>query len=307
MTEQKVWDVIVTGAGPSGLTVGIYTARARREVLILERLAPGGLINLTEMVENYPGFEKGIKGHELAQAMENQATRLGTKIERALVEKVELSDSLKIVHAESKVYRAKTLVVASGTNPKRLKVSGELKFMGRGVSTCAICDGPFFRDKVVGIIGGGDSAAQEAIYLARLANEVHLVHRRDQLRAVKEIQEKAFAMQNIKFHWNRVVVSIDGDEKVKSVILKDAQTGETERLELDGLFIYIGLVPNTEFLAGLPIATDDQGFVITNENMETNIPGIYAVGDVRSKKLRQVSTAVGDGAIAAFDLEKYLG
>lgn len=307
MEEQKVWDIIVAGAGPSGMTVGIYAARAKREVLILERLAPGGLMNLTDMIENYPGFNEGIRGHELATAMESQAKKLGAKFERASIEKIELADDLKIVHADSNAYHAKTLVIASGTSPKRLNVPGELKYMGRGVSTCAICDGPFFKGQVVGVVGGGDSAVQEAVYLARLAKEVHLIHRRDQLRAVKELQEKACTTPNIKFHWNRVPVSIDGDEKLKGVVLRDTITGETERLELNGLFIYVGLVPNTEFLAGLPIATNDAGFVLTNENMETNMPGVYAVGDVRAKKLRQVSTAVGDGAVAAFDLEKYLG
>lgn len=307
MSEKKVWDIVVVGAGPSGMTVGIYAARAKREVLILERFAPGGLLNLTDLIENYPGFSEPIKGHELATAMESQAKKLGAKFELANVEKIELADDLKIVYSDSKVYHAKTLVIASGTSPKRLNVPGELKYIGHGVSTCAVCDGPFFKGQIVGVVGGGDSAVQEAIYLARLAKEVHLIHRRDQLRATKILQEKACATPNIKFHWNRVVVSIDGNERLKSVILRDTTTGETERLELDGLFIYIGLVPNTDFLTGLPIATNDAGFILTNEKMETSVPSIYAVGDVRAKQLRQISTAVGDGATAAFDLEKYLG
>ncbi|HDH97366.1 MAG TPA: thioredoxin-disulfide reductase, partial [Proteobacteria bacterium] len=228
-------------------------------------------------------------------------------VEHATVEKVESDGDLKSVHTDKGSYRAKTVVIASGTQPRRLNVPGESKLFGRGVSTCATCDGPFFRNRVVGVVGGGDSAVQESIYLSRFAKEVHIIHRRDQLRAVKDLQEKAFSIESIKFHWNRVPIAIEGENKVEAVILKDTKTGDTERLPLDGLFIFIGLLPNTSFLVDLPLTTDEHGFIVTNENMETSVPGIYAVGDVRSKSLRQIATAVADGAIAAFDLEKYLG
>ena len=307
MEEGKIWDVIIVGGGPAGLTAGIYASRARREALILERLAPGGLMTLTDRIDNYPGFKDGIAGYELAQAMEAQAVKLGASVEHATVEKVESDGDLKSVHTDKGSYRAKTVVIASGTQPRRLNVPGESKLFGRGVSTCATCDGPFFRDRVVGVVGGGDSAVQESIYLSRFAREVHIIHRRDQLRAVKNLQEKAFSIESIKFHWNRVPIAIEGENKVEAVILKDTKTGDTERLPLDGLFIFIGLLPNTSFLVDLPLTTDEHGFIVTNENMETSVPGIYAVGDVRSKSLRQIATAVADGAIAAFDLEKYLG
>jgi len=307
MEDRKIWDVIIIGGGPAGLTAGIYASRAKREVLILERLAAGGLIALTDMIDNYPGFKDGIAGYELAQAMEAQALKFGVNIERTSVEKLEVDGDLKIAHTDKGEFHAKTIVIASGTQPRRLNVPGESKLFGRGVSTCATCDGPFFRNRVIGVVGGGDSAIQESIYLSRFAKEIHLIHRRDQLRAVKDLQQKVFAVPNIKFHWNRIVVSIQGEQQVEGVILKDTITGETERLELNGLFIFTGFVPNTEFLVDLPIATDERGCIVTNENMETNVPGIYAAGDVRSKTLWQIVTAVADGAVAAFDLEKYLG
>ncbi|MEN2984918.1 MAG: thioredoxin-disulfide reductase [Dictyoglomaceae bacterium] len=298
-------DVIIIGGGPAGLTAGIYTGRARLKTLLIEESLIGGLAALTAVIENYPGFPEGITGKELSKRLEEQAKKFGTKILEAKVLKLSLEGNWKIVETTKGIYKALSIIICSGTKPKKLGVPGENEFLGKGVSYCAICDGAFFTGKKVAVVGGGDAAVEEALYLSRIAEEVIIIHRRDELRAEKITQEKAFANPKIKFLWSHIVKAIEGDKKVERLILEDLKTKEEKILPIDGVFIYIGLSPQTELYSSL-LNLDSNGFIITDENMQTSVPGIFAAGDIRVKPLRQIVTALGDGAIAGISASKYI-
>lgn len=301
---ETSYDVIVIGAGPGGLATAVYTARARLKTLVLERAQEGGQIVLTELVEDYPGFTS-LTGPELAAKFTEHAKSFGASFANEEVVEVDLRSDPKVVRTDmGNEYTAKAVVVATGSNPRRLGVPGEDKFANRGVSYCAVCDGAFFKDKSIVVVGGGDSAVEEGIYLAKLAREVTLIHRRDRLRAQKIIQERAFKIPNMKFVWDTVVTEIGGEQMVDHIMLKNVKTGETERFETSGVFIYAGLVPSTKLVKGI-VDEDEYGFILTDEHMETNIKGVYAVGDIRRTVLRQVVTAAADGAVAAVDMVKY--
>jgi thioredoxin reductase (NADPH) len=298
-------DLLIIGGGPAGLTAALYGARGGLDTVVLEMGAPGGQAGLTDRIENYPGFPEGINGMELAMKFAEQARRFGARIEMTTVQGVELNGEIKKAFTGSGEFTARAVIIASGAHPRPLGVPGEEEFRGRGVSYCATCDGAFFRDKKVAVVGGGDSAVEEALFLTRFASQVTIIHRRDALRATKVLQERARDNPKISFCWNTVVTRIKGEEKVGSLELKDVNSGATREEAFDGVFIFIGLEPNTGFLKGA-LTLDSQGYIVTRENLATSIPGVFAAGDVRAKDFRQVSTAVGDGAVAAMAAERYL-
>ncbi|MBC2703131.1 thioredoxin-disulfide reductase [Desulfobacula sp.] len=298
------YDLVIIGAGPAGLTAGIYAARARMNVLLLEKVVPGGQILVTDWIENYPGFPEGISGFDLAEKMKVQAEELGLKIETAEVHSLNLSEELKEIVLKDKTITAKALIIASGASPKKLGI-GEDKFMGKGISFCATCDAPFFKEKTVVAIGGGDTAVQEAIYLTKFAKKVYLVHRRDELRATKILQERAFANDKLELVWDSVPTGVEGFFGVESVKVKNVKTNEEKTIKADGCFIWVGILPNASFLNN-SVETDKFGFIRSDANMQTSVPGVYAVGDVRDTPLRQISTAVGDAAIAAVSAEHFI-
>lgn len=298
-------DLIIIGAGPAGLSAGLYAARARLKTVVLERLSPGGQVLMTDWVENYPGFPEGVSGFELVDRMRRQAERFGLVIESQEVKGLELAPDKKVVVTEKGRLETKALILASGATPKRLGVEGEGLLTGKGISYCATCDGPFYRDQEVALVGGGDTAVEEAIYLTRFAAKVNLIHRRDELRATKLLRERAMAQEKIHFVWDTVVTRIVGETEVKGVDLRNVKTGETSHMPVQGVFIFIGYSPNNELVDG-SLEQDGLGFVITKNDMETSVPGVFAAGDIRSKILRQVVTAVGEGATALFAAERYL-
>lgn len=301
----KKYDVIVIGAGPGGLTAELYASRANLSVLILDRGIYGGQMNNTAEVENYPGF-KSILGPDLAEKMYQGATQFGAEYAYGSVEKVEVNGDLKQVITDSETYEAPVVIIATGSQYRKLGVEGEAEYAGRGVSYCAVCDGAFFKDQPLAVIGGGDSAVEEGVYLAKLASNVNIIHRRDQLRAQKILQERAFANDKIDFTWDTVVTKINGDgQKVTSVSTHNKKTGEDGELKVNGVFIYVGVIPLSEPFKELGI-TDEQGWIKTDELMQTSLPGVYAIGDVRAKELRQITTAVGDGSIAGQQAFNYL-
>lgn len=302
---MATFDVAIIGAGPAGLTAAIYCGRARMQCVLFERMMPGGQAATTDVIENYPGFPEGITGPELMARMEAQARRFGSEIRLAEVTGVEQEDRLFRVQTGEEDVLARTVIIATGSKEKPLGVPGEAEFRGRGVSYCATCDGAFYKDKKVAVVGGGDSAIAEALFLTRFASEVVVVHRRDRLRAAASLQEKAMANPRIRFVWNKTVTGIYGGDRVEYVALKDTRTGEETRLEVSGVFVYAGLVPNSDFVRG-KVATDDAGYILTDETLQTSWRGVFAAGDVRKKMARQVATAVGDGALAAMSVENYL-
>lgn len=300
-----MYDTIIIGAGPAGMTAALYAARSNLKVALLERGIPGGQMNNTADIENYPGYAN-ISGPELAEKMFEPLENLGVEHLFGLVEKIEDRGDFKEIITEDERFEAKTVIIASGANHRHLGVPGEEDYNSRGVSYCAVCDGAFFRDEDLLVVGGGDSAVEEAIFLTRFAKSVTIVHRRDELRAQKVLQDRAFANEKIRFVWDSVVESIHGDErKVTGVTFKNVKTGEVSQAEFGGIFIYVGLDPVSEFAVDLGI-TDEAGWILTDHQMKTSVAGIYAVGDVRQKDLRQITTAVGDGAIASQEAYKYL-
>lgn len=300
-----MYDTIIIGAGPAGMTAALYAARSNLKVALLERGIPGGQMNNTADIENYPGYAN-ISGPELAEKMFEPLENLGVEHLFGLVEKIEDRGDFKEIITEDERFEAKTVIIASGANHRHLGVPGEEDYNSRGVSYCAVCDGAFFRDEDLLVVGGGDSAVEEAIFLTRFAKSVTIVHRRDELRAQKVLQDRAFANEKIRFVWDSVVESIHGDErKVTGVTFKNVKTGELSQAEFGGIFIYVGLDPVSEFAKDLGI-TDEAGWILTDHQMKTSVAGIYAVGDVRQKDLRQITTAVGDGAIASQEAYKYL-
>ena len=297
-------DLVIIGAGPAGLTAGLYAARARMDVLLIEKAVPGGQIIVTDWIENYPGFPEGISGFDLAEKMKVQAEALGLKMETAEVQSLNVTPDVKEVVFQDKTIRARSLIIASGASPKKLGI-GEDRYMGKGISFCATCDAPFFKEKTVVAIGGGDTAVQETIYLTKFVKKVYLIHRRDELRATKILQERAFANDKIEIVWDTVVTGVDGFFGIEGVHVKNVKTGEEKTLKADGCFIWVGISPNTQFLND-SVDTDAYGFIRADARMQTSVPGVFAAGDVRDTPLRQVSTAVGDGAIAAVSAEHYL-
>ncbi|MGQ9655853.1 MAG: thioredoxin-disulfide reductase [Thermodesulfobacteriota bacterium] len=296
------------GGGPAGLTAGLYAARGAMRTLLVERLVAGGQAATTEWVENYPGFPEGISGVELSQRMEEQAIRFGLKTSREEATALRVLDteprSFEVV-TDQGVHRSFSVIIAMGADYARLGVPGEEEFRGRGVSYCATCDGPFFRDQEVLVVGGGDSAVEEGIYLTKYASKVTVVHRRDRLRASPVIQGRAYANPKMEFLWNSVVEAIEGDQGVERVRLRDLRTGRTWERQCSGVFMFVGTVPNTQFLRGL-VEMDERGYIVTDEEMMTSVRGVFACGDARRKLLRQVVTACGEGATAAFAAQRYV-
>jgi thioredoxin reductase (NADPH) len=298
-------DLIIIGGGPAGLTAGLYAARSRLKTLLLEKLSPGGQVLLTDTVENYPGFPDGISGFELMDRMRRQAENFGLTIQGQEVIKLNLSPEKKEVVTDKGPLESRSLILTTGAMPRKLAIDGEDRLTGKGVSYCATCDGPFYRDREVAVIGGGDTAVEEAMYLTRFASKVHLVHRRDALRATKLLQERAFEQEKIAFVWDTIPHRILGETGVEGIELKNAKSGELSRLQVDGVFVFIGYDPNNDLVKGV-LELDSYGFVVTDNDLTTSVPGVFAAGDIRSKLLRQISTAVGEGATAAFAAERYL-
>ena len=298
-------DLIIIGAAPAGLTAGLYAARARLNTILLERLSPGGQLITTDLVENYPGFPEGISGFELIDRMKRQVERFELEIRNQEVLRLELNEGKKVVITDKAEYESKALILACGATPRKLGIEGEAVLTGKGVSYCATCDGPFYRDQEVAVIGGGDTAIEEALFLTRFANKVHIIHRRDKLRATRLLQERAFASERIVFILDAIPIRIAGSTAVEGLDLKNVKTGKVSYLPVDGVFAFIGYSPNNELVKD-QLELDEHGFVLTNNDMETSVRGVFAAGDIRSKLLRQVSTAVGEGATAAFAAEKYI-
>ncbi len=306
MAQEKVYEVIVVGGGPGGLCAGMYSARARRKTVCLEKYLPGGQIALTGEVEDYLGFEH-ISGAELGQRFTDHAKKFGLEIEMEEVEEVYVDGEDRVARcASGNIYRAKAVILSTGGSPVRLNIPGEQEYGGKGVSYCAICDGAFFRDKVIAVVGGGDAAVEEGGYLTKYGSKVYIIHRRDELRAQKIIQQRAFANPKIEFIWDTAIERINGHGGIiSSLSLKNLKTGQSSTLVVGAVFIYVGFRPNSNVVRG-DLRKDDGGYIITNDRMETSIPGIFACGDVRSQLVRQVTNAVGDGTTAAVAAEKYI-
>ncbi|MGM0949900.1 MAG: thioredoxin-disulfide reductase [Bacillota bacterium] len=305
MSEEKVYDVIIIGAGPAGMTAAVYTSRANLSTLMIERGIPGGQMANTEDVENYPGFES-ILGPELSNKMFEHAKKFGAEYAYGDIKEVVDGKEYKVVKAGSKEYKARAVIISAGAEYKKIGVPGEKELGGRGVSYCAVCDGAFFKGKELVVVGGGDSAVEEGVYLTRFASKVTIVHRRDKLRAQSILQARAFDNEKIDFLWNKTVKEIHEENgKVGNVTLVDTVTGEESEFKTDGVFIYIGMLPLSKPFENLGI-TNEEGYIETNDRMETKVEGIFAAGDIREKSLRQIVTATGDGSIAAQSVQHYL-
>ena len=298
-------DIIIIGGGPAGLTAGIYSARSGLKTVLIEKLMPGGQVLLTDTVENYPGFSESISGFELMLRMKEQAERFGLKIETAEAASLDFFSSPKTIRTDSGDFKAKAVILCMGASPKRLDIEGEAEFTGKGVSYCATCDGPFYKNQDVIVIGGGDSALEEASFLTKYVRSVHIIHRRDSFRAIKILQDRVISNEKITVHWNTMPIRLSGTDLLEGINVKDIKSGEESFLPAAGVFIFVGYKPNTELCNGF-LEADDAGFIKTNDCMAASVPGIFAAGDIRSKLLRQISTAVGEGATAAFAAHKYL-
>jgi thioredoxin reductase (NADPH) len=304
MNDQHV---IIVGGGPAGLTAGLYASRAYLKTVLLEAMIPSGQAYMAERIENYPGFPEGISGRELIERFMQQATKFGLEIlQFTKVDKVELAGEKKILIAGEKRFAASALILASGAQAITLGIPGEEEFTGKGVSYCATCDGAFFKDQDVAVVGGGDTAIEDALYLARLAHKVYVIHRRDQLRAQKVLQDRVLKNPATEVIWDTVLKEIKGEGMVKNLVLENVKDATQRALAVGGVFIAVGQRPNTDYVQGL-VELDDQGYIITNENCATSVAGIFAAGDVRKKGLRQITTAVGDGALAVAAVERYIG
>ncbi len=299
------YDLVIIGGGPAGLTAGLYAARARLNVILIEKIVPGGQVLITDWVENYPGFPEGISGPDLIQKMTEQVKKFDLNIESNEVISLDLSEPVNKIKLSDRTITSHTIIIATGASPKKLGIPGEDIFFGKGLSTCATCDAPFFKDKIVAAVGGGDTAVQESIFLTKFAKKVYLIHRRDQLRATKILQERAFANDKIEFIWDSILTGIDGLANVEKITVKNVKTGDTKELSVDGCFIWTGILPNTNFLKD-EVKVDDYGFIIVDSNMQSSVPGVFAAGDVRSTGLRQIVTAAGDAASAVFSAEHYI-
>ena len=299
------YDVIIIGAGPAGYTAGIYCSRARHDTLIISGLLPGGQLMNTTDVENYPGFEEGVMGPDLMLTMRKQAERMNTAIIDDVVVNVDFRDRPFKVLTASEEYETKAVIVCTGATPRKIGIKGEETYSGKGVSYCATCDGAFFRNQDIAVVGGGDSCMEEATFLTKFASKVHIIHRRDTFRASKIMQERALNNEKIEVHWNSTIEDIKGDQKVQQVILKDVKTGENETLEMGGVFVAIGHEPNTELFKN-QLEMDENGYIIQKENTQTNVKGVFTAGDVHDHRYRQAVTAAGFGCMSAIDVDKYL-
>ena len=306
MSEKKTkYDVIIIGAGPAGYTAGIYCSRARHNTLLISGILPGGQLMNTTDVENYPGFEQGIMGPDLMLTMRKQTERMGTEILDDEVTSVDFKNNPLKISTASNTFEANSVIVCTGANPRKIGLEGEQTFAGKGVSYCATCDGAFFKNQELIVVGGGDSAMEEATFLTKFASTVHIVHRRDEFRASKIMQERALANEKIKVHFNYTVENIQGDQKFQKVILKNVKNDEKVTLEAGGLFVAIGHEPNSKILQG-QVELDANGYVVLKNNTETSIPGVFCAGDVHDHRYREAVTAAGFGCMAAIDADKYL-
>jgi len=299
------YELVIIGGGPAGLTAGLYAARGGLDVILIEKIVPGGQVIITDWIENYPGFPEGISGPDLVQKMTEQVKRFDLNIENNEVVSVDFSEPVKKITLNDKTITSHTIIIATGASPKKLGVPGEDIFYGKGISSCATCDGPFFKDRVVAAVGGGDTAVQESLFLTKFAKKVYLIHRRDKLRAAAILQKRAFANEKIEIIWDSVLTDISGLTNVENITVQNVKTADKTKLFVDGCFIWVGTIPNTQFLAD-SVKLDEYGFIIADLNMETSVPGVFAAGDVRNTPLRQVVTAVGDSAIAAVSAENYV-
>lgn len=302
---EYIYDMIIIGGGPAGYTAALYAARAGLDILLIERMSAGGQMALTGDIDNYPGFDEGVDGFTLGMKMQQGAERFGAKTRYAEVTGVDLSEKIKRIKTSTDELLARTVVIATGANPRELGINDEQRLIGKGVHYCAHCDGRFYKDKTVVVVGGGNSAAADALYLSRLAKKVYLVHRRDVLRATKIYHEPLFKAENVEFVWNSVVDEFVTDERVVGIKIKDTVSGNISEICCNGVFVSIGRKPATEFLNG-EVEIDKNGYIVADESTKTNVDGVYAVGDVRTKTLRQVVTAVADGAVAVHYAEEYL-
>ena len=301
---MKIYDMIIIGGGPAGYSAALYAARAGLDVIVIERMSVGGQMALTDVIDNYPGFDEGIDGFTLGMKMQAGAERFGAKTEYASVIEVALSESPKRIVTDSGEFFGKSVVVATGANPRRLGVDGEEELVGRGIHYCAHCDGRFYKGKTVAVVGGGNSAAEDALYLSHLAKKVYLIHRRDSLRATKIYHEPLLRAENVEFLWDSSISDFSVDGRINGVIVENLKSGEKSEISIDGLFVSIGRSPATELFGELEL--DKNGYIVADESTRTNIEGVFAVGDVRTKALRQVVTAVSDGATAAHFAEEFL-
>jgi thioredoxin reductase (NADPH) len=303
--RKKKFDVIIIGSGPAGYTAAIYTARAKRDTLVISGILPGGLLMLTTEVENYPGFADGIFGPELMSIMRKQTERMGATIVDDEVVNVDFKHKPFKVLTSSEEYEAEAVIICTGASPRKIGAKGEQEFGGKGVSYCATCDGPFFRNQDIVVTGGGDTAMEEAIFLTKFGKSIHVVHRRDELKATKVMQERAFENQKIKFHWNKIVDEIIGKDKVTQVIIRDVVTNEKQTLDAGAIFVAIGHEPNTKIFKG-QIELDEQGYIVLKDHTKTSAEGVFAAGDVHDHRYRQAVTAAGFGCMAGIDVDKYL-
>ena len=302
---KNSYDVIIIGGGPAGSTAALYTVRSGFSTLVIEKMAAGGQMNETTQIDNFPGFDEGIDGFSLGMKMQSGAQRFGAETKNAQVLSVQLHGEEKRIETDDGVYTAKAVIIATGAGHKRLGLENEYELVGKGVGYCAACDGMFYRGKTVAVVGGGNSAAADALVLSRIAKKVHVFHRRDTLRATKIYHEPLMRAENVEFHWNSAVSQLIAGEKLTGVVVKDVHSGAESTLELDGLFISIGRDPATKLFEG-QLELDSSGYIVAGESTETSIPGVFAVGDVRTKAVRQIVTAAADGAVAAHYVEEYL-
>jgi len=299
------YELVIIGGGPAGLTAGLYAARGGLNVILIEKIVPGGQIIITDWIENYPGFPEGLSGPDLVQRMTDQVKRFDLSIESNEVISVDFSEPVKKITLNDRTLTTHAIIIATGASPKKLGVPGEETFYGKGISSCATCDGPFFKEGIVAAVGGGDTAVQESLFLTKFAKKVYLIHRRDKLRAAAILQKRALANEKIEMIWDSVLTDISGLTHVENITVKNVKTGDKTQFSVDGCFIWVGTIPNAQFL-GNSVKLDEYGFIIADLNMETSVPGVFAAGDVRNTPLRQVVTAVGDGAIAAISAENYI-
>ena len=302
---EHIYDMVIVGGGPAGYTAALYAARSGLSTVVLEKLSAGGQMALTEQIDNYPGFAEGIDGFTLGERMQQGAERFGAVTELAEVCRAELSGAVKVLDTGDEVFRGRTVVIATGAVPRTLGVPGEEELVGRGVHYCAACDGAFYRDKTVAVVGGGNSAAADALTLSRIARKVYLIHRRDSLRATKVYHEMLMSAPNVEFCWNSTVSALQHGERLTGLRLREVQTGAERDIACDGVFVSVGRVPATELFRE-ELTLDESGYIVADESTRTRLPGVFAVGDVRTKALRQVVTAVADGAVAVHYAEAYL-
>ena len=303
--EGVDYELVIIGGGPAGLTAGLYAARAGLNAVLIEKIVPGGQVIVSDWIENYPGFPEGLSGPDLVQKITEQVKRFDLNIESNEVISVDLSEPAKKITLNDRTITTHTIIIATGAFPKKLGVPGEDTFYGKGISSCATCDGPFFKDLIVAAVGGGDTAVQESLFLTKFAKKVYLIHRRDRLRAAAILQKRALSNEKMEIIWDSVLTDISGLTNVENITVQNVKTGGKIQLSVDGCFIWVGTIPNTKFLTD-SVKLDEYGFIVAGLNMETSVPGVFAVGDVRNTPLRQIATAVGDGAIAAISAENYI-